>query len=106
MSDSASIAGKIAVQVDAKRDARSFWWGVEKPRLVSSQSQFYQGKASIPGADGRELFTPQLFGDLHLRPPPNTFGMSIRIASLDSDEARSAKGEFVRKMRSLSIVLY
>jgi hypothetical protein len=27
MSGSASIAGKIAVQVDAGRDARSFWWG-------------------------------------------------------------------------------
>ena len=24
---SASIAGKIAVQVDAGGDARSFWWG-------------------------------------------------------------------------------
>jgi hypothetical protein len=27
VSGGASIAGKIAVQVDAKRDARSFWWG-------------------------------------------------------------------------------
>ena len=27
MSGGASIAGKIIVQVDAKRDARSFWWG-------------------------------------------------------------------------------
>ena len=34
VSGGASIAGKIAVQVDAKRDARSFWWGVEKPGLV------------------------------------------------------------------------
>ena len=27
MSGGALIAGKIAVQVDAGRDARSFWWG-------------------------------------------------------------------------------
>jgi hypothetical protein len=27
VSGGASIAGKIVVQVDAKRDARSFWWG-------------------------------------------------------------------------------
>ena len=27
VSGSASIAGKITVQVDARRDARSFWWG-------------------------------------------------------------------------------
>jgi hypothetical protein len=29
MSSGASIIGKIAVQVDAERDARSFWWGGE-----------------------------------------------------------------------------
>jgi hypothetical protein len=28
-SGGASIIGKIAVQVDAERDARSFWWGGE-----------------------------------------------------------------------------
>ena len=28
MSGSAALAGKIAVHVDARRDARSFWWGV------------------------------------------------------------------------------
>jgi hypothetical protein len=36
MSGGASIASKIAVQVDARRDARSFWWGGRaKSRLVS-----------------------------------------------------------------------
>jgi hypothetical protein len=27
MSSSVALAGKIAMQVDARRDARSFWWG-------------------------------------------------------------------------------
>jgi hypothetical protein len=27
ISGGALIAGKVAVQVDAERDARSFWWG-------------------------------------------------------------------------------
>ena len=35
MSAQASIAGKITVQVDALRDARSFWWGASK--VVLSQ---------------------------------------------------------------------
>ena len=40
MSAQALIAGKITVQVDALRDARSFWWwagGRQKLCLVSSK---------------------------------------------------------------------
>jgi hypothetical protein len=41
-SGGASIAGKIAVQVDAKRDARSFWWGGRVVRFAGLTKPNYK----------------------------------------------------------------
>ena len=54
MSGGASIASKITVQVDAKRDARSFWWGGRVVGFAVLTKQNYK-----PTTCGKRIETPR-----------------------------------------------